>query len=88
MAMNGTAAPRYVGSSQTRGHMRVPCIGRWILNHWNTREIQLLLFINKFLIDLDHISVGQSLLIIFSISFISHTTNNSLSWMQTYPKTA
>ena len=32
------AAPRHVGSSQTRARTRVPCIGRQTLNHCATRE--------------------------------------------------
>ena len=28
------------GSSQTRDWTHVPCISRWILNHWTTREVQ------------------------------------------------
>ena len=34
----GPAAPRHVGSSQTRARTRVPCIGRQTLNHCATRE--------------------------------------------------
>ena len=34
----GPVAPQHVGSSQTRARTRVPCIGRWILNHCATRE--------------------------------------------------
>ena len=34
----GPAAPRHVGSSQTRARTRVPCIGRRTLNHCATRE--------------------------------------------------
>ena len=34
----GLAAPRHVGSSRTGARTRVPCIGRWILNHYATRE--------------------------------------------------
>ena len=34
----GLAAPRYVGFSQTRSRTRVPCTGRWILNHCITEE--------------------------------------------------
>ena len=26
-------------SSPTRDQTRIPCIGRWILNHWTTREV-------------------------------------------------
>ena len=38
MWLTGLAAPRHVGSSQTRPQTRVPCIGRQILNHCATRE--------------------------------------------------
>ena len=37
----GLVAPRHVGSSQTRARTRVPCIGRRILNHCTTREVQV-----------------------------------------------
>ena len=36
--LTGPAAPRHVGSSQTRARTRVPCIGRRTLNHCATRE--------------------------------------------------
>ena len=39
MWRTGLAALRHVGSSQTRARTRVPCIGRWILNHCATREV-------------------------------------------------
>ena len=42
MWLTGPAAPRHVGSSQTRARTRVPCIGRQILNHCATREAQVL----------------------------------------------
>ena len=43
----GLVAPRHVGSSQTRARTCVPCIGRWILNHCATREVQQgILFLN------------------------------------------
>ena len=35
----GFVAPRHVGSSQARALTRVPCIGRWILNHCATRKV-------------------------------------------------
>ena len=35
----GLVAPRHVGSSRTRAQTHVPCIGRWILNHYATREV-------------------------------------------------
>ena len=36
--LTGLAAPRHVGSSQTRARTHVPCISRQILNHCATRE--------------------------------------------------
>ena len=42
------AALWHVGSSQTRARTRVPCIGRWILNHCTTREVLLLFFLILF----------------------------------------
>ena len=35
----GLVAPWHVGFSQTRARIRVPCIGRRILNHCATREV-------------------------------------------------
>ena len=40
----GLVAPRYVGSSRTRDRTRVACIGRWILNHYATREAPILFY--------------------------------------------
>ena len=36
----GLAAPQHAGSPCTRDLTGVPCIGRQILNHWTTREVQ------------------------------------------------
>ena len=36
--LTGLAAPRHVGSSQTRARTRVPCISRQTPNHCATRE--------------------------------------------------
>ena len=37
--------PTALESSQTRDQNGVPCIGRWILNHWTTREVlELMIF--------------------------------------------
>ena len=33
-----------VGSSWTRDRTHVPCTGRWILNHWTTKEAQMFPF--------------------------------------------
>ena len=37
---HGLIALRHVGSSPNRDGTCVPCIGRWILNHWTTRKSQ------------------------------------------------
>ena len=37
----GLVALWHVGSSQIRDWTHVPCIGRWILNHWTTREVSI-----------------------------------------------
>ena len=42
--LTGPAAPRHVGSSQTRARTRVPCISRQILNHCATREAPICKF--------------------------------------------
>ena len=47
--LTGPAAPWHVGSSQTRARTRVPCIGRWTLNHCASREAP---WYHKFLIRL------------------------------------
>ena len=41
--LTGPAAPRHVGSSQTRARTRVPCISRQTPNHRATREAPRLL---------------------------------------------
>ena len=38
----GLLASWHVGSSRTRARIRVPCIGRRILNHCDTREVPLI----------------------------------------------
>ena len=42
--LTGPAAPRHVGSSQTRARTRVPCTGRQTLNHCATWEALLKVF--------------------------------------------
>ena len=42
----GLVALRHVGSSWIRARTRVPCIGRWILNHCATREAPCSLVFN------------------------------------------
>ena len=41
----GLVAPQHVESSRIRDWTRVPCIGRWILNHCATREVPLYIFV-------------------------------------------
>ena len=45
----GFVAPRHVGSSRTRARTRVPCIGRWILNHCATREVPRMIFLREYI---------------------------------------
>ena len=44
----GLVGPQHGGSSQTRDQKHVPCIARWILNHWTTREALLALLQSYF----------------------------------------
>ena len=49
-AVAGFVPLRQMGSSRTRDRTCVHCIGRKILNHWNTREVLqkvLILFLLK-----------------------------------------
>ena len=39
-AVKSLHAPRHVGSSRTKDRTHVPCVGRWVLNHWTTKEVQ------------------------------------------------
>ena len=50
--LTGPAAPRHVGSSRTGARTRVPCIGRWILNHCATREALLFVLYVSMLVPL------------------------------------
>ena len=36
----GLVALRHVESSQTKDQTSVPCIDKWILNHWTTKKVQ------------------------------------------------
>ena len=42
----GLVAPWHVGSSWTGDQTHVPCISRWILNHWTTGEVLIHVFIH------------------------------------------
>ena len=65
MGFTGLAVLQHVGSSWIRDGTHVPCIGRWILNHWITREVPHphLFFIMRII--LDHPS-GKHINTIFS----------------------
>ena len=39
VAAHRLSCPEACGISQTRDQTHGPCICRWILNHWNTREV-------------------------------------------------
>ena len=41
----GLSFPGHEDSYWTRNPTRVPCIGRWILNHWTTREVPVVGFL-------------------------------------------
>lgn len=36
----GLVAPRHVESSRSRDQTHIPCIGNWIFNHCNNRQVQ------------------------------------------------
>ena len=36
----GLTAPLQLGSAPDLYQTSVPCVARWILNHWNSREAQ------------------------------------------------
>ena len=40
----GLVATQNVGSSWTKDQTHIPCIGKWILNHWTTRDVQFAYF--------------------------------------------
>ena len=44
---SGLVARGQVGSFWNRDQTRVPCTGRWILNHWATREAAGFFVMNK-----------------------------------------
>ena len=69
----GLVAPRHVGSSQTWAQTHVPCIGRWILNHCATREVQINAF--KWGKDLKH----NQLLLSHNL-IANYFTRNCFTW--------
>ena len=69
MWLTGLAAPRHVGSSQTRARTRVPCIGRQILNHCTTREAPVPCI---FKISLDTFSLTNGLFVVHACWIINN----------------
>ena len=70
--LTGLVAPRHVGSSRTRARTRVPCIGRWILNHCATREVPISLLYSP-------TCSGQKPWGVILDSFLSYSTWNLLA---------
>ena len=52
-------APWHVGSSWTRAGTRVPCIGRWILNHCTIREVPRMRLLHSFCEDGERMPGGR-----------------------------
>ena len=40
----GLVVLQHILSSRTRDRTHVPCVGRWILTHWTTREVPINVF--------------------------------------------
>ena len=68
----GLIALWHVGSSQTRARIRVPCIGKQILNHCATREVPKLFIKNMYLVNLIGY-MGAYTVILFIATYIFHT---------------
>ena len=74
----GLAAPRHAGSSRTRARTRVPCIGRWILNHCSTREGPALFFFSFFFLPSPPPQVSVSLLASLFSDFLCNSFGRRL----------
>ena len=75
MWRRGLVARQHVGSSRTRDRTRVPCIGRWILNHQATREIPVFIFLTKATLDSNPTFVPELLCQVPSVSSFLHLQN-------------
>ena len=56
--MHALSALWPVESSQTRDQTCVPCVGRWVLVHWTTREVLFivsLVYISLMISDIEHL---------------------------------
>ena len=45
LSAHGLSCLVQMGSSQTKDQTRGPCIGRWILNRWTTKEVLITVFL-------------------------------------------
>ena len=67
-----------VGSSQTRGRTRVPCIGRQIPKHWTTREVP----ISSKIDDSISVSIRPPCASLYSVVFVVLTCNHVYRYLQ------
>ena len=79
----GFVAPWHVESSRTKIGTYIPCIGRWILNHWTTREVIPILYHYYFLITFRASLIAQ---LVKNPSAMRETWVQSLSWQDTLEK--
>ena len=70
-------------SSRTRTGPHIPCIGRWILNHWTTREVAPILYHYYFLITFRASLIAP---LVKNPSATRETWVQSLSWEDTLEK--
>ena len=63
-------APRDVESSRMRDGTHVPCVGRWILIHWATREVLIIFLIRMFGRQTKVASTGRCPLMGFVVSLM------------------
>ena len=66
----GLVALPHVGSSRTRDRTRVPCIGRWILNHCTTREVLIVIL---YIFSWEIFSASLQVILINSVSVNSRS---------------
>ena len=71
--------PRHMDSSQARDQTHVPCIGRWIPNHWTPREVLFLLLITSFLLFF-YRSFKRTCLVRVFILFLRTVVRVAMTW--------
>ena len=60
-----------MGSSQTKDH--VPCVGRWILNHCDTREVLIALLMRTLIL----LGYGLTFMILFNLPSLEVPSPNT-----------